>query len=520
MRLGFVIDHSRCIGCHACSVACKEENQVPLGVYRTWVKYIEKGTFPDVRRHFAVLRCNHCDDAPCVTICPTEALLRADNGIVDFDNEQCIGCKACMQACPYDALYIDPATHTAAKCNFCAHRVEVGLKPSCEVVCPEQAILSGDLDDPGSRISQFINRETVSVRKPEQGTRPKLYYKEVDEHSIDPASSSRGDGYLFAEERSGFGRDWLLSLLGNGGKPADPGLWRDAEERARTTYDVVHHRPWGGKVSAYIFTKSIAAGAPLCAAVALGTGRAALGDVMLDAGLILCLVFLAITSVLLVADLKRPERFWKILFRPQWRSWLAIGAYVLAAFGVIAAATLGARWLDLVPLERFLWLLLAPAAVMAAIYTGFLFSQAEGRDFWQDPALPVHLLIHALAAGSASLLIAGEIAGDGVSSGVFELQWTILAGSLLLSLFVVVCSQHWMRHGTKDAVQSARWLTRGPGRRGYWFGVVLLGHLAPLVLLFAGTGGVATSGAALLALLGLLWYEHLWVLAGQSQPLS
>ena len=85
MRYGFVIDHRKCIGCHACTVACKEENRVPLGAFRTWVKYVEKGTFPHTRRYFSVLRCNHCDDAPCVTICPTVALYRRSDGVVDFD---------------------------------------------------------------------------------------------------------------------------------------------------------------------------------------------------------------------------------------------------------------------------------------------------------------------------------------------------------------------------------------------------------------------------------------------------
>ena len=153
MRYGFVIDQRKCIGCHACTVACKEENRVPLGAFRTWVKYVERGHYPDTRRYFAVLRCNHCDDAPCVTICPTVALYRRPDGIVDFDGDRCIGCKSCMQGCPYDALYIDPATNTAAKCNYCAHRVEVGLEPACVIVCPEQAIISGDLDDPGAPTS-------------------------------------------------------------------------------------------------------------------------------------------------------------------------------------------------------------------------------------------------------------------------------------------------------------------------------------------------------------------------------
>jgi Fe-S-cluster-containing dehydrogenase component len=90
------------------STACKSENEVPLGVYRTWVKYVETGAYPDTRRHFQVTRCNHCANPPCVRICPTQAMYQRADGIVEFDNSVCIGCKACMQACPYDAIYIDP----------------------------------------------------------------------------------------------------------------------------------------------------------------------------------------------------------------------------------------------------------------------------------------------------------------------------------------------------------------------------------------------------------------------------
>ena len=140
MRYGFAIDQRTCIGCHACTVACKTEHEIPVGQFRTWVKYVEKGAFPDTTREMAVLRCNHCTDAPCVQGCPTEALFIRDDGIVDFDNERCIGCKMCMQACPYDAIYIDENTHTAAKCNFCAHRIDAGLEPACVQVCPTQSI--------------------------------------------------------------------------------------------------------------------------------------------------------------------------------------------------------------------------------------------------------------------------------------------------------------------------------------------------------------------------------------------
>ncbi len=130
MNYGFVIDNRMCIGCHACTVVCKSEHDVPIGVNRTHVKYIEKGMFPNNTREFSVHRCNHCADAPCVEICPTTALYTRADGIVDFDNDRCIGCKSCTQACPYDALYIDPDTNTAAKCNYCAHRLDHEHEPA------------------------------------------------------------------------------------------------------------------------------------------------------------------------------------------------------------------------------------------------------------------------------------------------------------------------------------------------------------------------------------------------------
>src|SRR5437764_333158 len=199
MRYGFVIDHRKCIGCHACTVACKEENQVPLGTFRTWVKYVEKGTWPHTRRYFSVLRCNHCDDAPCVTICPTVALYRRADGIVDFDGARCIGCKSCMQGCPYDALYIDPNTNTAAKCHYCAHRLEVGLEPACVIVCPARAIIAGDLDDPRTEIARLVGREQVEVRKPEQGTRPKVYYVGADSSTLSPTLQRAAPTWLWGQ---------------------------------------------------------------------------------------------------------------------------------------------------------------------------------------------------------------------------------------------------------------------------------------------------------------------------------
>ena len=326
MRYGFVIDQRRCIGCHACTVACKEENHVPVGAFRTWVKYVERGEWPSTRRYFSVLRCNHCESAPCVTICPTRALYTRDDGIVDFDRDRCIGCKACMQGCPYDALYIDPDTHTAAKCHYCAHRVESGLEPACVVVCPEQAIISGDLDDPQSPIARIVAGEQVQVRKAEQGTRPKVFYVGADTAALTPSLQTAAPTYMWAqrpaEEVS------LVNMLTALGDKKDGA----AGAMARPVYDAPHAvLPWGWKVGAYLWTKSIAAGSLLLAAMGVLLGGATGGLPawpQAPAAPLLALVFLALTTGLLVGDLKRPDRFFFLLTKGNPSSWLVIGGWI------------------------------------------------------------------------------------------------------------------------------------------------------------------------------------------------
>ena len=294
MRYGFVIDQDRCIGCHACTVACKEENLVPVGVFRTWVKYVEKGTFPQTSRHFGVLRCNHCDNAPCVEICPTSTLYRREDGIVDFDNRRCIGCKACMQACPYDALYIDPNTNTAAKCHYCAHRVEQNLEPACVIVCPTRAIIPGDLDEPASQISRIVAQQKVSVRKPQKGTEPKLFYVGVEGDLITPTRLAQGASYFWSDRRDD---DASTATAGT----PDWGGW------TREIYDAPHTAPWGWKIATYLWSKSVSAGALMIPAVALAAEPSSwLFRVLAPA---IALVALAITLLLLVLDLKRPGRF-------------------------------------------------------------------------------------------------------------------------------------------------------------------------------------------------------------------
>ena len=513
MRYGFVIDQRKCIGCHACTVACKEENHVPVGAFRTWVKYVERGEWPSTRRYFSVLRCNHCESAPCVTICPTRALYTRDDGIVDFDRDRCIGCKACMQGCPYDALYIDPDTNTAAKCHYCAHRVESGLEPACVVVCPEQAIISGDLDDPQSPIARIVAGEQVQVRKAEQGTRPKVFYVGADTAALTPSLQTPEPTYMWAqrpaEEVS------LVNMLTALGDKKDDA----AGAMARPVYDAPHAvLPWGWKVGAYLWTKSIAAGSLLVAALAVLLGGATGGLPFwpqAPVAPLLALVFLALTTVLLVADLKRPDRFFFLLTKGNPSSWLVIGGWILMAYGALATL-----WLGAVVTGRTSWLLILalPSGALAAAtagYSAYLFGQAEGRDFWQSPLLLPHLLIAALIGGSASLLLVDAVMGAEVGA---RADFALVLGTALVLNAIMLLAELGGRHASLDAGRAAKLITRGPFATRFWWGVIAGGTLLPIALI--AIGPVAAVPGAVLALVGLWIWEDTWIRAGQSIPLS
>jgi Fe-S-cluster-containing dehydrogenase component/formate-dependent nitrite reductase membrane component NrfD len=500
----FVIDQTRCIGCHACTVACKVEHGVELGVFRTWVKYIERGEFPDVRRHFSVLRCNHCTDAPCVEVCPVGALHKREDGIVDFNPEQCIGCKACMNACPYDSLYIDPESRTAAKCNFCAHRVELNLKPACEVVCPTGAIISGDVHDPESEVSRLLGTVPSSVRSPEQGTGPNVYYVGADAAALDPLMVSGGDAYLTTEVPESQ-REKLRALGDNA--------------PATATMDIGHPPPWGWKVSSYFLSKGIAAGAMMLAALllVLGAHGSALADVVPG---VLALAGIGVTGVFLVWDLKQPRRFYYLFTRPQWRSWLARGTQVINIAALLAFAfTLSAIFGWSGVRDGLRWALI-PAGGMLAGYTAFLFNQCEGRDLWQSPLLLPHTIINAVIAAAGALGIA-SVAIDAPAALPRALGWTVVlavgasAGVIALDTFG--------RHPTRQAERAARNMYRDRFATRFWLGGILLGLLAPAALgaafLAAGGRGLL-AGAGACALAGLWFYEDAWVRAGQSVPLS
>lgn len=179
-RYAMLFDLRKCIGCNACAVACKSENNVPLGVWRSWVKKVEKGQYPHSKEFFLPLVCNNCEKPICVTVCPVWASIKRPDGIVYIDPHRCIGCRYCMAACPYGVRYINPLKRIAEKCSWCHHRVDAGLKPACVMACPTEAIIFGDLNDPESEVAKSVAKNAVQVIKPEIGTDPHTFYIGLD----------------------------------------------------------------------------------------------------------------------------------------------------------------------------------------------------------------------------------------------------------------------------------------------------------------------------------------------------
>ncbi len=201
---GMGIDISKCIGCGRCVEACKLENKVPMEPYffRTWVeryRVLENGetlvdspngamdSFPPesvesktLRSFFVPKLCNHCDNPPCVQVCPVGATFKSPDGVVLVDSSYCIGCRYCIQACPYGARFLDPEKRTAEKCTFCYHRITKGLVPACVEVCPTQARIFGELKKKSSPLQRFIRMNKVGILKPYLNTEPKVYYASLD----------------------------------------------------------------------------------------------------------------------------------------------------------------------------------------------------------------------------------------------------------------------------------------------------------------------------------------------------
>jgi len=198
------IDINRCIGCGRCVQACKIENNVPREpfFFRTWVeRYVitfdgetkvdSPGGgilgFPEtigekeiLRTFFVPKLCNHCDNPPCVQVCPVGATYKTIDGVILVDKEYCIGCRYCIQACPYGARFLHPETRTAEKCTFCYHRIVKGMDPACVEVCPTQARIFGEVKPRNNPLARFVRFNKIYVLKPYLNTEPKVYYANLD----------------------------------------------------------------------------------------------------------------------------------------------------------------------------------------------------------------------------------------------------------------------------------------------------------------------------------------------------
>jgi len=198
-RWGMVVDQERCVGCWSCAVVCKSENDVPLGMW--WNRILTEGEALDtpeiaqgqLEMQWLPVACQHCDNAPCVKVCPVGATFHAEGGIVVQDYERCIGCRYCMVACPYGVrtfnwgvpdrpvdfefgMVAPRPVGTVEKCTMCIHRVAAGQVPSCVWSCPAQARVFGDLDDPDSRVARLIRDREGERLLEERGTEPKVFY--------------------------------------------------------------------------------------------------------------------------------------------------------------------------------------------------------------------------------------------------------------------------------------------------------------------------------------------------------
>ncbi len=215
-RYAMVIDLRRCNGCGACTVACKVEFDLPLGVWRIWLKEENRGEFPNVKKVVVPTLCNHCDYPICVRNCPTEATFKHADGFILQRPNRCIGCRACIMSCPYNARHLLPADRTdmqkpttvTDKCSLCVHRVTRGLAPACVASCTARAMIFGDANDPASEVSLLLKKENVSVLRPEMGTAPQIYYIGLDQGGVaDPVDCYNDRSADLKEDFNAFKRN-------------------------------------------------------------------------------------------------------------------------------------------------------------------------------------------------------------------------------------------------------------------------------------------------------------------------
>jgi formate-dependent nitrite reductase membrane component NrfD/ferredoxin len=500
-------------------------------------------------------------------------MYQRDDGIVEFDPSVCIGCKSCMQACPYDSIYLDPETNTAAKCTFCAHRLDVGLEPACVVVCPEHAILAGDLNDPASEISRKLSTAQVTVRKPEQGTGPKLFYINGNDWSLHPSATQTHDSYVWADkvteqnvaayaltvlqpalqptlENVGYAgaprssaprssaprssRSLATSASGTPirtpkeqGRPLNGPIQfggRVAEHMVQTAYTAQHKINWHWELPSYLVTKNIAGGLFMLLSLGSMFNMFAFDSATFLAAGFTAMVFMLITTILLIKDLSQPKRFLNILLRPQWKSWVARGAYIMVTFTAVAGLwwllEAGAFW-NILPAEFVAgirniaaWIVF-PFALGVVIYTAFLLGQAEGRDMWQSNLLPFQLLSQSAMVASGVFFVLNLFVD--FPTDLTALLTVLFPASIAVNLLLTFAGK-LNSFPTDTAMLASREMTHSKFRNHYWWGGIVLGHIIPLVLMIAFAPALPV--AVIATLVGLFFYEYAFVMAPQYIPNS
>jgi hypothetical protein len=398
-----------------------------------------------------------------------------------------------------------------------------------------EAIISGDLNDPESNIALMVANEDTMTRKPEKMTDPNLYYVNGTNEMLDPNATLQDGKYLWSEQSAGVGHyakyadkrlsesdteNLLVQLAmensARTGKPIDKRAIDNVAQEIQQNVDTqearrVYDSPskgvlWGWEVPAYVWTKAIATGTFLMMAVwhFFNGGLESSSEM---AGLITTLVFMGLTGGLLVKDIDRPDRFLYVLLRPQWKSWLVRGAYIITGFGGLVSLKLLDNYLQL----GFDWLWI-PGLVFAglgAVYTAFLFNQARARDLWQTPIQSaIHMLVHAIMAGSVVMMIIAPESSQWMAS---ILLWGIVANVLIIAKEIL------LPHDTPDTKKAIELMTKGYYSKYFWAGIVI-GNLIPIVVLNAFPSMLLIAGG--LSLVGIYLTEFVRIRVPQMIPLS
>src|SRR5687768_11776043 len=302
--------------------------------------------------------------------------------------------------------------------------------------------------------------------------------------------------------------------------------FNNSSAAALLSYDIAHSIPWDWRVSLCTWTKGIASGVYLVAAMLILLRVIDVNSsVWLWATPVVSGGFLALTGGLLLWDLEHPERFYLIFTRPQWRSWLVKGAFIIAGYTLVLALHFIASWAGWRSFQIKLMIAGIPLATMTAVYTAYLFAQAKARDMWQNPLLPPHLLVQALLLGSSMLLLAHwAIRPEFSSHWAIDPSWPLLRILAFSSLFhlLMIWGEVSLTHPTAHARLAIWEMVQGRYKADFWIGVglsIIGGLIAGLALWGIMEPGFGVAGAPL-AVIGMMLFEHAYVQAGQSVPLA